>query len=151
MELPDSPPYNSSRRPVREFWLLLISGRCAQLSVQCSGLLTAWHAIDSQRSAKMAGAWFLHWTVRPMRPVWPVRGLYRPDICTKSESQMKSAIMTPIPDSVISQKLTSLISSWRTSSCVIGDLLLALSFKKTALRSWYYLGQYTKWNTTDTI
>jgi len=24
---------------------------------------------------KMAGAWFLHWTVRPM---WPVRGLYRP-------------------------------------------------------------------------
>ena len=26
----------------------------------------------------MVGAWFSHWTVRPMRPVWPVRGLYRP-------------------------------------------------------------------------
>ena len=26
-------------------------------------------------AAKMAGAWFIHW---PVRPVWPVRGLYGP-------------------------------------------------------------------------
>jgi len=32
----------------------------------------------------MAGAWFIH---RPLRPVWPVRGLYRPQATAYSERE----------------------------------------------------------------
>ena len=61
--------------------MTLISGPVC--SAQCAVLWTThWHAIDSQWSAKMAGAWFLHWTVWPMRPV---RGLYRPALSNKSK------------------------------------------------------------------
>jgi len=49
MESPDSPPYILITAAGAWILITLISGRCAQLSVQCSGLLTDTQSIRSRR------------------------------------------------------------------------------------------------------